>query len=413
MFRGLITAMFCLAVAVSWAAEPTPVSLTPNGQVRVRMLHHQGADFAAGNTTNTLHQRTRFGLHTAVSEQIGLFLQLQDVRVWGEELDPLRDGNAEALDMHQAYGILRPTDRFEIRLGRQELHFLNQRILGEDDWFDSARSFDGLRLRYGRDSILFDVFYSHVSEDVSTLGDLGTVNMEAIPNGTDQDLVGLWFQFKASPSLEFNMLKLADMDEIIDHMRFTTGILVRGDLGRGVDYSVEGYYQFGEREEGIRYNSYLAALELGMLLPVIRHPRLALFAEAVSGDDDLTDSTEKVFSAPYASSHRFYGLMDYFRDLPGDTAYLGLLDVGAKITWSPLSSLRLELVAHHFRSMVESADGYNYFGSELDFTTQYKLMEHTWLELWYSGILPGALLTNTRPGDGMEHRGGITFDMKL
>ncbi len=413
MLRRLMTATFCIAAAGAWAAEPTPVTLTPNGQVRVRMLHHQGGDFAAGNTSNSLHQRTRLGLHSSVSEKVGLFLQLQDVRIWGEELDSLSDGQAQALDMHQAYAILRPTERFEIRLGRQELHFLNQRLLGEDDWFDSGRSLNGVRVRYGRDSILFDVFYSHVSEDVGSFGNLGTVNTELVTNATDQDLVGLWFRFKASPGLEFNMLKLADMDEVLDHIRFTTGILIRGDLGLGVDYSIEGYYQFGERDVGIRYNSFLAAVDVGMLLPVASHPRLALFAEVVSGDDDLTDKTEKVFATPYGSSHRFYGLMDFFRNLPGDTAYLGLLDVGAKISWAPMSGLRLELVGHHFRSMVQSAAEENYFGTELDFTTQYKLMDHTWLELWYSGILPGALLSNTRPGDGLEHRGGLTFNMKL
>lgn len=70
------------------------------------------------------------------------------------------------LSVHQAYGVLKPTEAARLALGRQEVKFGRGFFLSNDDgdWFSLRRSFDSALLKY--DTMNFDIsaFYSLIDE---------------------------------------------------------------------------------------------------------------------------------------------------------------------------------------------------------------------------------------------------------
>jgi hypothetical protein len=61
-----------------------------------------------------------------------LFVQLQDSRQFGEETSTLADGSADNIDFHQADLKLDQLSsaRLSLTLGRQELAYVGQRLIG-------------------------------------------------------------------------------------------------------------------------------------------------------------------------------------------------------------------------------------------------------------------------------------------
>ncbi|NIP78292.1 MAG: alginate export family protein, partial [Gemmatimonadetes bacterium] len=75
-------------------------------------------------------------------------VQVQDVRVWGGELGTT-DPSADGLDLHQGWLELGDagSGALSLRVGRQELAYGGERLVGALNWAQQARSFDGARLR--------------------------------------------------------------------------------------------------------------------------------------------------------------------------------------------------------------------------------------------------------------------------
>ena len=74
-------------------------------------------------------------------------------------------GSGDAIDFHQAY--LELDDLFSksisVRLGRQELAYGSQRLVGTVEWSNVGRSFDAVKIRYGEESTV-DVFNAKLDE---------------------------------------------------------------------------------------------------------------------------------------------------------------------------------------------------------------------------------------------------------
>ena len=84
----------------------------------------------------------------------------------------------------------------------------------------------------------------------------------------------------------------------------------------------------------------LGALKQGYTVDgASRSPGVSVGVEYLSGDDDPTDGTYKVFDTLYATNHKFYGFMDYFLNIPVHTFGLGLRDVHARSPSSRTATL--------------------------------------------------------------------------
>ena len=81
------------------------------------------------------------------------FLQLQDVRAFGDEGSTV--GNLEATDVQEGYVEARNLGdlssvlkNIELRIGRWGQNYGNSRLIGSLAWANQGRSYDGARVRW-------------------------------------------------------------------------------------------------------------------------------------------------------------------------------------------------------------------------------------------------------------------------
>jgi hypothetical protein len=390
------------------------VRLTPSLQYRPRLLANSGKDFAKGGTIDTVRHRARFSMLAELGRQVQIFVQLQDVRTWGEEINTLGDFSADGFDAHQAWAQLNIGWGLSLRVGRQELNLDGQRLVGAVGWTEQARSFDGALLNFAGGGLEAKLFWYKLRDK----------DAEGITDSTD--FAGLWARYKAHPALSASVYLLYDRDTGADRNRITAGALLKGKPFGGLDYTLEGYLQAGQTNITQGANTveadilaFMFAAELGYTLPVAWKPRLVFFFDYLSGDGDADDKVE-VFDTLFATNHKFYGFMDFFLNLPVNTAGRGLIDVGGRLILEPWGPLMLRADVHAFmlaKSFEDPGGDERYLGLEVDGTIRYKLNRWVGFELVGGVFAPGRGMTCIRGGcrdDGdTELFGYLQFDAKI
>ena len=76
--------------------------LSISGQYKVRYEAKGNKDFKNDTAADFFQHRARLGVN-AKSKKVQAFIQLQNVRKFGEEKDTLKDYSSDNLDMHLAY----------------------------------------------------------------------------------------------------------------------------------------------------------------------------------------------------------------------------------------------------------------------------------------------------------------------
>ena len=74
--------------------------------------------------------RARLNITASLEQDVNVFIQLQDVRLWGEESDTFTDYNADNFDFHQAYMDIKDMGdtALSLRIGRQAIGLGGQRL---------------------------------------------------------------------------------------------------------------------------------------------------------------------------------------------------------------------------------------------------------------------------------------------
>src|SRR3990172_1697052 len=92
------------------------------GEVRPRYEYREPGGLSANGYTS---MRVRIDLSAGLERDMALFVQVQDVRFWGEETNTLNDFRADNFDLHQGYVDLRSDARgdWRGRVGRPEAPF--------------------------------------------------------------------------------------------------------------------------------------------------------------------------------------------------------------------------------------------------------------------------------------------------
>jgi hypothetical protein len=95
---------------------------------------------------------------------------------------------------------------------------------------------------------------------------------------------------------------------------------------------------------------------------------LTLWYDLLSGDEDQTDDEVGVFSTLFATNHPFYGLADYFTDIPLHTGGLGLQDLALKLALAPRPHTDVNVDLHTFRTAEQGSLSTRSLANELDLT---------------------------------------------
>ena len=366
--RRPLLALFLLLVGSHVHAQ----IVTVNGQVRHRSEYDDKGLTETGDADLFHLLRTRLGVTARPSEHVSAFVQIQDARKFGEEGDlqtvSTLDGSADQLDFHQAYlevdvpGV----KGLSARVGRQELAYGNERLVGSIGWSNIGQAFDGavLKLDHSRGAADLFAMQLRAPDDVPGSQNLfGLYTSWAIGEDHAVDV----FALLDNVTLEITAGPDAGSDVLT---RFTPGLRAHGSAD-AFDYALEGIYQTGNRQTIVGnpltpISAYLLAAEAGYSTGATR---IGAGYTLLSGDDNPADDTIHNFSTLFATNHKFYGFMDYF---PRFSTPDGLHDVSLSVTSAISRSLRVRVDGHHFASTAEGATGRSLsFGQEVDLVLSY------------------------------------------
>ncbi|MBM3881347.1 MAG: hypothetical protein FJ387_16745 [Verrucomicrobia bacterium] len=308
------------------------------GQFRLRFEHREnlaiagvpGAiDFrAAGADHGNSYwlYRTKAHLGYAPTSWAKAFVEGRDSGVINDERLPSPE--ADRTELHQAYlslghGAAGP---WTLKLGRQELAYGDERLIGAFEWNNVGRVFDAVKLRFERPAIWVDGFVGRVvvpdNHNFNTPNDyeyfygLYASSRTVIPTQETQ----LYFLGRnaglQSPSAQTGALAgLASPRDV-----YTVGARVKSLPGRlgSWDYAAEVAGQFGRFKDSAASPSLdheAFAIHLGgghTFKDGPWSPRLGLEYNFATGDSDPADGQHGTFDNLFPTNHKFYGYMDLF-----------------------------------------------------------------------------------------------------
>lgn len=285
---------------------PPAPKVTFSGQLRVRPEHR--SPFAANGTNDlAVLQRTRLGVGIQLTRVSGL-IEVQDARTWGTEASTT--SNDRNVDLHQAY--IRVPDlagkRLAATLGRQELAYGDERLVGALDWATTARSFDAAVARWSGTGWSVDAFGALVN-DRRTAG-----------RGTgDQAFSGLYARLlRGRKDVELDLYALALTDGLQaqgevpgtdDQLVGTFGARFRRAPATRAQVGIEAALQRGHRgpdgHEAFAVAAWAAWAFSGRYKPLLR-----LEVDYATGDEDPRDGTSGEFVNLFPTNHPYYGYAD-------------------------------------------------------------------------------------------------------
>ncbi|MBI1930344.1 alginate export family protein [Candidatus Poribacteria bacterium] len=214
-----------------------------SGQIRARS-ELDGKDF--NNDTPAKRAtllRVRLNAAFQPADKISTFIQLQDSREYGTEPGTLAD--THNIDLHQAYLQANDflVDKLTLKMGRMELIYAGERLIGAVGWDNVGRAFDGTVLRY----------QASRSFTVDLLGTKNTAQADVkAPDDTGFYFGGLYTTYQPKKTYRLDVYALGEwnrkqtMKDEDDLRRITFGTYDRGELD-AIDYEVEVAAQIGKR----------------------------------------------------------------------------------------------------------------------------------------------------------------------
>ncbi|HSC85980.1 MAG TPA: alginate export family protein [Polyangiaceae bacterium] len=275
-----------------------------------------------------------------------------------------------ALGLYEGYVRL-ATSKFSFEAGRFAMNYGDALVIGNLDWSQTGRAFDGVRTRYSLGDAWIDAFATLTAPD-------GLALAEGHPIVNEPFLAGDYYFWGVYAGLGALVKKGMDLDVYLlgnsnvetagipsvavppgppltrgGATELTLGARVKDKLGP-IDYRVEAGIQFGTRPltSAVGGNqtvfAYQADGEVGYsFTPKLR---LALNGIVASGDDAATPDGEGWHDL-YPTGHKFLGLMDVI----GARTNVGsaVLKLNAGIT----DSLKAVLDAHIFTRLQDGGLG--------------------------------------------------------
>lgn len=404
-YRGLI--LLLLFSSTMFAQKDLGNGWKILGQIQLRS-ELDGRDFS--NSTHPLtfaSSRVRLGVTKTFEKKLSLFIQVQDSRVFGSESSTL--SNTKNLDLHQGYVKLNKLFNWNwsIQAGRFEVSYGTQRFFGAVGWHYVGRSFDGVRVVIAPKGFNLQLFGLTIDESVSYIGNaiqgIYPYPQEATPS---QSIYGFWKKTKFNDNnkldvfgyWEINREKVPGTKDTCKLSMPTFGASYWGTFGK-ISVIGEAAYQFGDMA-GKDVSAYLVS---AIAFYKAGSAKLGLGVDLLSGTKPEDNSTKmNSYQASYGTNHKFYGFMDYFINVPGNTFNLGLNDFYLMSFFKPKNSKwGFGANLHHFMSNQSanirvgentSPTEENSFGQEIDLTVKYAFIKGTTLVWGGSAFFPGNLM---------------------
>jgi hypothetical protein len=287
-----------------------PDWLRVRGEFRERVEGFAGSAFVEDRDDAYALSRFRFNAAITPSRTLAFQVQAQDARVAKKQVGATGAPFSGAFDLRMAFAdVGAATGPFSARLGRQELVFGEQRLVGHVSWLNTARSFDGAKVSVRGKKAQVDVFGASV---VRILDD------EFDKSGNGNQFYGAYGSTNAlipQSTLEPYVFWRGDRDLVVetggtgDLRAATIGARWIGKLPARLDYGVEMAMQTGSLGSD-DVGAWAGHWQLRESYPGPHAVKVTAEFNIASGDADPSDGKRGTFDQLYPTPHDKYGLAD-------------------------------------------------------------------------------------------------------
>lgn len=412
------TSSLMLVVCSSFSLY-TAAQVTLSGQVRTRteLRDGQGSPLSIGTKPAFFtSQRTRLTVGYSLY-RLKFGVTAQDVRVWGQDVSTINRTTAQDLNgllLHEAWAELGLTDTavknkaVSLKIGRQELVYDDQRLLGNLDWLQQGRRHDAAVVKYETKdwTLHLGAAFNQNRENATGTFYNSTPagNYAATTNGGSmyKSLAFLYAGKKlAKGSLSYLFLTdafssyrtdPATAAKVFDSStwsRATTGFYFNNSFNNLL-LTASAYYQFGTNNTGQKVSAEL----LGLAAQYAFNKAFSAGGGIDFYSGGTSGTTSNAFDPLYGTPHKFAGLMDYYYAANG-FGKGGLVDYFIKSKYKASDKLTLAADLHQFNSASEvSGFATKNLGQEIDLVGAYALATQVVFEAGYARYFTTPLLAS-------------------
>lgn len=386
--------------------EVMPAWLRVRGEFRERVEGFDNAGFNQSRDDMYFLSRFRFNAATT-SKYVGTTVQVQDARVAKKSVGPTGAPFKAPFDLRMAFAdVGTATSRVIARLGRQELAFGDQRLVGPSNWTNAARTFDAAKVTFKTPAVQLDVFGASVvrildgefdkSGNGNRLAGAYATSAKVIPNGS----VDPYVFFRRDVNQRAETGALGSLSQV------TTGARVAGRMPARLDYNVEMNVQAGSLGPD-SVSAWAGHWQLRETIPGRLTPHITAEYNFASGDEDPADGTRGTFDQLYATTHDKYGLAD-------QVGWRNIHDLRLGFDISPFKATPITVNYHSYwlaesRDALYAASGAvvarvaagaasRKVGQEIDVQVSRPLTPQLALAAGYSHLFAGPFLKEATPG---------------
>lgn len=269
--------------------------------------------------------------------------------------------DADSIELHQAVVSVGNHKEFPValKLGRMEMSYGDERLIGAFAWNNIGRTFDGIKLRWQNEWFGADLFATHpvipqngvfdVANDYDFFSGLYATTLK-IP----KNILDVYFLARNSSAQAAAAAPSPQFPQPSERAIYTVGFRLKskpGELG-GWDYTLESAYQFGNfvdkrpgaftPTQSLDQSAYMvAALGGYTFADVWGKPRLGLEYDYSSGDSDPFDDKHETLDNLFHTNHKFYGYMDFI-------SLQNIQDVCLSLMLKPTAKLNVTIAGHGF-----------------------------------------------------------------
>lgn len=395
-------------------APATPEWLDLQADYRTRFEGVEGARFQPGNDDAYVMSRVRLTTTFLPSAAWRVVFQAQDSRVFLKADQPSRPPFRDIVDARLAYvEVGHPNNaKWTARVGRQELAFGEQRLVGNADWLNTGRTFDAARATLRWPRVTVDAFGGYVvrvmpeqlnrPDPGNVLYGVDVVAARVVPGVTIEPY---FFGHRAPNQLQ------EDGARDTAHTATIGARWIAISLGR-VDASGEAAAQFGSiGADSVR--AWASHWTAGFTFAAARgKPRVFGEYNYASGDDDRRDGRRHTFDQLYATGHDKFGLADQvgWRNIHHARSGVDLRPSARILATARYHSWWLATAADALYDASGAAfvlpvdpSGDRHVGQEIDVQATLSAPRKVKVAAGYAHIFPGSLLLRATPGHSYSY----------
>lgn len=389
------------------ANELLPSWLRVRAEFRERVEGAESIGFTADRNDYYALSRVRLNVAATPSQSLSFQVNLHDARVGEKEIGPVAAPFRGPFDFRLAFSdVGSAKSPVALRVGRQELAFGEQRLLGHLAWVNTGRSWDAARLILRSKPMQVDIFAASVVRvlqdelDRSGFGNklFGAYGSSAtlIPQGTLEPFVF----FREDENLASELGPRGTLQQT------TAGVRLAGKLPARLDYGVEMAMQRGSLAQD-SLSAWAGHWQVRESLKGKGAVKLISEYNFASGDRDSLDGTRGTFDQLYPTGHDKLGLSD-------QVGWRNVHHLREGVEFSPLKSTLVSF-SYHTWWLASRTDGLysatgaliarvpggaasSHVGHEFDIQASRPLTPQIAIVGGYAHMWAGAFLKQATPG---------------